>query len=65
MLASLYFRLALVVTIPVCLAMERVPVEKLTLCMGQIKVKALRHGSVRIFSRKLPVMMMTHPSELK
>ena len=65
MLDSLYSHHALMVIILVCLAMEHVPVEKHTLCMEQIKAKALLHGSVRIFSKELPVMTMTHPSERK
>ena len=65
MLASLYFRHVLVVIILVCLAMGHVAVEKPTLCMEQTKAKALLHGFVKISSKKLPVMMMTHPSELK
>ena len=65
MLDSLYSRHVLMVIILVCLAMEHVPVAKRTLCMEQIKAKALFHGFVRIFLKELPVMMMTRPSEQK
>ena len=65
MLAGLSFHRVLVVTILACLAMEHVEAVKHMLCMEQINARALRHGFVRIFLKRHPVMMMKHPSELK